>query len=131
MGGHGALLCALNNPGAYRSVSAFAPICNPAVSGWGEACFTAYLGERREDWEDWDATCLIEAGAEPIPLLIDQGSADEFLPDQLYPRNLEAACARRDFPLDLRWQEGYDHSYHFIATFIGEHLAYHARALQG
>ncbi len=130
MGGHGALLCALKNPGAYRSVSAFAPICNPVKSGWGEGCFTAYLGERREDWEAWDATCLIEAGEEPISLLIDQGTADEFLPDQLLPRNLEGACARRGFPLTLRWQEGYDHSYHFIASFIGEHLALHARALQ-
>ena len=131
MGGHGALLCALKNPGAYRSVSAFAPICNPVKSGWGEACFTAYLGEEREHWQAWDATCLIEAGAQPIPLLIDQGTADEFLADQLYPRNLETACARRGFPLTLRWQEGYDHSYHFIATFIGEHLAYHAGALKG
>jgi S-formylglutathione hydrolase len=129
MGGHGALICALKNPGAYRSVSAFAPICNPVNSGWGEGCFTAYLGERREDWEAWDATCLIEAGAQPIPLLIDQGTADEFLADQLHPRTLEAACTRRSFPLTLRWQEGYDHSYHFIATFIGEHLALHARAL--
>jgi len=129
MGGHGALICALKNPGAYRSVSAFAPICNPVKSGWGEGCFTEYLGERREDWEAWDATCLIEAGAQSIPLLIDQGTADEFLPDQLHPRNLEAVCAQRGFPLTLRWQEGYDHSYHFIATFIGEHLALHARAL--
>jgi len=129
MGGHGALICALKNPGAYRSVSAFAPICNPVKSGWGEGCFTEYLGERREDWGAWDATCLIEAGAQPIPLLIDQGTADEFLPDQLHPRNLEAVCARRGFPLTLRWQEGYDHSYHFIASFIGEHLVLHARAL--
>jgi S-formylglutathione hydrolase len=129
MGGHGALVCALKNPGAYRSVSAFAPICNPVKSGWGEGCFTAYLGERREDWEAWDATCLVEAGVPPVPLLIDQGTADEFLADQLHPRNLEVACARRSVPLTLRWQEGYDHSYHFIATFIGEHLALHARAL--
>jgi len=130
MGGHGALICALKNPGAYRSVSAFAPICNPVKSGWGQGCFTAYLGERREDWEAWDATCLIAAGAQSMPLLIDQGTADEFLPDQLYPRSLEAACVRRNVPLTLRWQEGYDHSYHFIASFIGEHLALHARALR-
>ncbi len=130
MGGHGALLCALKNPGAYRSVSAFAPICNPVNSGWGKDCFTAYLGERHEDWEAWDATCLIESGAQPIPLMIDQGTADEFLSEQLHPRNLEAACATRDVPLTLRWQEDYDHSYHFIASFIGEHLALHARALR-
>ena len=131
MGGHGALICALKNPGAYRLVSAFAPICNPVRCGWGQECFNAYLGEDREAWKAWDATCLIEAGAEVPPLFIDQGSADEFLAEQLYPGNLEVACAGRDIPLTLRWQEDYDHSYHFIATFIGEHLGWHARALRG
>jgi S-formylglutathione hydrolase len=130
MGGHGALICALKNPGVYRSVSAFAPICNPVVSGWGEGCFGAYLGDNRETWKTYDATCLIEAGAETMPLFIDQGTADEFLAEQLYPQNLQAACSARDFPLTLRMQEGYDHSYHFIATFIGEHLAWHAAALK-
>lgn len=130
MGGHGALLCALRNAGGYRCVSAFAPICNPIQGGWGETCFSAYLGDDREAWKAYDATCLIEAGAQPVPLLIDQGSADEFLADQLYPKNLEAACRARNFPLTLRIQEGYDHSYHFISTFIGEHLAWHARALK-
>ena len=130
MGGHGALLCALRNAGGYRSVSAFSPICNPTRCSWGETCFSAYLGDDREAWKAYDATCLIEAGAQPVPLLIDQGSADEFLADQLYPKNLEAACRARNFPLTLRIQEGYDHSYHFISTFIGEHLAWHARALK-
>ena len=130
MGGHGALLCALRNAGGYRSVSAFAPICNPTRCSWGETCFSAYLGDDREAWKAYDATCLIEAGAQPVPLLIDQGSADEFLADQLYPKNLEAACRAQNFPLTLRMQEGYDHSYHFISTFIGEHLAWHARALK-
>ena len=130
MGGHGALICALKEPGAYKSVSAFAPICNPTQSAWGEECFSAYLGNDRKVWEAYDATCLVEAGAEAIPLLIDQGTADEFLPEQLYPQNLEKACAARNLPLRLRMQEGYDHSYHFIATFIGEHLAYHADALR-
>jgi S-formylglutathione hydrolase len=130
MGGHGALICALKNPGVYRSVSAFAPICNPVVCGWGEGCFGAYLGDNRETWKTYDATCLIEAGAETMPLFIDQGTADEFLADQLYPQNLQAACRARDVPLTLRMQEGYDHSYHFIATFIGEHLAWHAAALK-
>ena len=129
MGGHGALLCALRNAGGYRSVSAFAPICNPTRCSWGETCFSAYLGDDREAWKAYDATCLIEAGAQPVPLLIDQGSADEFLADQLYPKHLQAACTARNFPLTLRIQEGYDHSYHFISTFIGEHLAWHARAL--
>jgi S-formylglutathione hydrolase len=130
MGGHGALLCALRNAGSYRCVSAFAPICNPIRGGWGETCFSAYLGDDREAWKAYDATCLIETGAQPVPLLIDQGSADEFLADQLYPKNLEAACRAHNFPLTLRMQEGYDHSYHFISTFIGEHLAWHARALK-
>jgi S-formylglutathione hydrolase len=129
MGGHGALICALKNPGAYQSVSAFAPICNPSVSGWGQTCFEAYLGDDREAWDAYDATALVVAGAAPFPLLIDSGTGDEFLAEQLYPQNLEAACRERDFPLTLRMQEDYDHSYHFIATFIGEHLAYHAGKL--
>jgi S-formylglutathione hydrolase len=129
MGGHGALICALKEPDAYRSVSAFAPICHPSVCGWGEGCFGAYLGEDRGAWRAYDATELILDGAAPIPLLIDQGTGDEFLAEQLYPQDLEALCAERGYPLTLRRQEGYDHSYHFIATFIGEHLAYHAKAL--
>jgi len=130
MGGHGALICALNNPGMYKSVSAFAPICNPVASGWGAGCFGAYLGADRKQWSAWDSTCLVAAGAVPVPLLIDQGTADEFLAEQLYPQNLEAACREQDFPFALRMQAGYDHSYHFIASFIGEHLAWHAQALQ-
>ena len=130
MGGHGALICALKNPGAYRSVSAFAPICHPTVCGWGEGCFGAYLGDDRGVWKAYDATELVAAGAEPIPLLIEQGTADEFLPDQLYPRDLETVCNARGFPLTLHMRDDYDHSYHFIASFIGEHLAYHAAALK-
>ena len=129
MGGHGALICALKNPGMYKSVSAFAPICNPVACGWGEGCFGAYLGADREQWAAWDATCLVDAGAGPLPVLIDQGTGDEFLAEQLHPEHLEAVCRRQDFPLTLRRQEGYDHSYHFIASFIGEHLAWHAQAL--
>lgn len=129
MGGHGALICALKEAGAYRSVSAFAPICHPTVCGWGEGCFSAYLGADRDAWKAYDATELIRSGAQEIPLLIDQGTADEFLAAELYPQDLQAVCESRGFPLTLRRQEGYDHSYHFIATFIGEHLAYHAAAL--
>jgi S-formylglutathione hydrolase len=129
MGGHGALICALREPGAYRSVSAFAPISHPVESGWGRTCFYTYLGDDREAWKAYDATELIKAGAAKIPLFIEQGTADEFLAGQLNPEDLEAACKARDFPLTLRMQSGYDHSYHFIATFIGEHLAYHAKAL--
>lgn len=131
MGGHGALICALKNPGRYASVSAFAPICNPIVSPWGKGCFSAYLGEDAGAWADWDATCLVNAGATLPPTLIDHGTGDEFLAEQLFPGNLEAACARRGIALTLRMQEDYDHSYHFISTFIGEHLAFHARALAG
>ena len=130
MGGHGALISALRHPGMYRSVSAFSPICNPVNCGWGHGCFGAYLGDDPEIWKPWDATELILAGAEHIPLLIDQGTDDEFLADgQLRPEALQQACDATGFPLTLRMQPGYDHSYHFIATFIGEHLAYHARAL--
>ncbi len=129
MGGHGALICALKETGAFRSVSAFAPVCNPTQCSWGEGCFGAYLGDNRETWKAYDATCLIESGVSALPLLIDQGTTDEFLPDQLYPQNLKTACASRGVPLTLRMQADYDHSYHFIATFIGEHIAYHAEAL--
>ena len=129
MGGHGALICALKNPGRYRSVSAFAPICNPVVAPWGRGCFTAYLGDDRKAWDAYDATRLVEAGASLPPALIDHGTGDEFLAEQLYPQNLQAACAAHGQPLTLRMQPDYDHSYHFIASFIGEHLAFHARAL--
>lgn len=130
MGGHGALICALKEPGAYRSVSAFAPICHPTQCGWGQGCFSTYLGDDREAWKAYDATELIKSGAPWLPILIDQGTGDEFLADQLYPADLQTACEERGIPLTLRMQEGYDHSYHFIATFIGEHLAYHAAALR-
>lgn len=131
MGGHGALICALKEPGLYRSVSAFAPICHPMACSWGQGCFGAYLGKDRESWVAYDATRLIEEGrAHVLPLLIDQGTDDEFLAQQLHPTSLERICAAKKFPLTLRWQEGYDHSYHFIATFIGEHLAYHADYLR-
>lgn len=130
MGGHGALICALKNPAAYRSVSAFSPICNPVNSAWGKGCFSAYLGENTEHWEAYDATCLVTAGASIPDILIDQGLNDEFLIDgQLLPENFQAACAAAHQPLSLRMQEGYDHSYHFIASFIGEHIAWHAKAL--
>ena len=130
MGGHGALISALKNPGMYRAVSAFSPLCNPMDCGWGRGCFRAYLGDDESAWMAWDASVLIRSGAEPIPLLVDQGTDDEFLADgQLKPDALSLACKERGFPLTLRMQPGYDHSYHFIATFIGEHLAFHARAL--
>lgn len=130
MGGHGALISALKNPQVYRSVSAFSPICNPVNGDWGKGCFSAYLGENVKDWQAYDATALVEAGARVGEILIDQGTADEFYDEgQLLPENLQQACDKANQPLTLRMQEGYDHSYHFIASFIGEHIAFHARAL--
>ena len=130
MGGHGAIICALKNPGAYHSVSAFAPICHPMQCGWGQGCFSAYLGDNTKLWEAYDAVELIKAGCRVSGILVDQGNADEFLDDgQLLPETLQAACADTSIALQLRMQSGYDHSYHFIASFIGQHIAYHANAL--
>jgi S-formylglutathione hydrolase len=130
MGGHGALVIALRNPGRYRSVSAFSPIVAPSRVPWGEKAFTAYLGEDREAWKQWDATELVQSAREKLPLLVDQGDADEFLAGQLKPELLRAACEAAGHPLELRMQPGYDHSYYFISSFIGEHIAHHARALK-
>ena len=130
MGGHGALICALKNPGMYRSVSAFAPIANPVECGWGQGCFGAYLGADRTAWQAWDATCLVRDGARVDDVLIDQGDADEFLDEgQLLPENFEAACRAAGQPCTVRRQPGYDHSYHFITTFVESHFDFHARAL--
>jgi S-formylglutathione hydrolase len=117
--------------GAGSSVSTFAPICNPVISPWGQGCFAAYLGDDRKTWDEYDATHLIEAGATLPPALIDHGTGDEFLAEELFPQNLQAACAAHGQALTLRMQPDYDHSYHFIASFIGEHLAFHARAMAG
>lgn len=129
MGGHGALMVALKNPGRYRSVSAFSPIVAPSQVPWGEKVFSAYLGEDREAWKAWDAVALVANASERLPLLVDQGDADEFLAGQLKPELLQAACAAADHPLELRMQPGYDHSYYFIASFIGDHIEHHARAM--
>ena len=131
MGGHGALVTALRHPGRYRSVSAFAPIAAPSQVPWGQKALTAYLGDDPQAWAEWDAAALIDqARAERLPLLIDQGEADEFLP-QLRPDLLQAACEKAGHPITLRMQPGYDHSYYFIASFMGEHVAHHAVALRG
>jgi S-formylglutathione hydrolase len=130
MGGHGALSIALRNPGRYRSVSAFSPIVAPSQVPWGEKAFSAYLGEDRDAWKAWDATELVKTATEKLPLLIDQGGADEFLDGQLKPQLFAEAAAAAGYPLTLRMQPGYDHSYYFIASFIGEHLAHHAVALR-
>ncbi|WP_257388326.1 S-formylglutathione hydrolase [Tahibacter caeni] len=129
MGGHGALVLALRHPGRYRSVSAFAPIVAPSRVPWGEKALAAYLGDDRRAWQAWDACALIAAATERLPLLVDQGGADEFLATQLRPELLEQACREAGHPLTLRRQPGYDHSYYFIASFLGDHFAHHARAL--
>ena len=131
MGGHGALTIALKNPGRYRSVSAFSPIVAPTQVPWGQKAFAAYLGDDREAWKAWDTVELIRQAREQLPLLVDQGDADEFLQGQLKPELLQAAAAEAGHPLTLRMQPGYDHSYYFIASFIGDHIAHHAVALKG
>jgi len=130
MGGHGALVCALRNPGRYRSVSAFSPIANPMKCPWGEKAFSRYLGSDRNLWREWDASVLIETASERLPLLIDQGGSDDFLETQLMPGALTRAAEAAGHPITLRLQPGYDHSYYFIATFIEEHLRHHAHALK-
>ncbi len=129
MGGHGALIVALKNPGRYRSVSAFSPIAAPSRAPWGEKALGAYLGGDRDAWKAWDAVALVANAQERLPLLVDQGDADEFLSGQLKPELLQAACDAAGHPLQLRLQPGYDHSYYFVESFIGEHIAYHAKAM--
>jgi S-formylglutathione hydrolase len=130
MGGHGALVCALRRPDVYGSVSAFAPIAAPTQCPWGEKAFTGYLGPDRETWNDYDATQLVLRKAPRTPLLIDQGGADKFKDDQLKPQLLERACRETNTPLELRIHDGYDHSYFFIATFVADHVAFHANNLR-
>lgn len=130
MGGHGALICALRNPYQYRSVSAFAPIVAPSACPWGVKAFTAYFGEDRERWKRHDACALIRHGNQQTEILVDQGTADPFLEEELKPELLREACAAADQPLTLRMQEGYDHSYYFIASFMPDHIAHHARILK-
>jgi S-formylglutathione hydrolase len=130
MGGHGALTLALRHPGRYASVSAFSPIVAPAQVPWGQKAFTAYLGEDRSQWAQHDTVTLISDAKERLPLLVDQGDADEFLAGQLKPELLKNACDAAGHPLTLRMQPGYDHSYYFISSFIGEHIAHHAKALR-
>ncbi|UCV21254.1 S-formylglutathione hydrolase [Ferribacterium limneticum] len=126
MGGHGALVCALRNPGRYQSLSAFAPICNPMIVPWGEKAFSRYLGEDRSQWREWDASHLLANAEERLPILIDQGDRDQFLTVQLKPGALQIAALAAGHQLDLRMQHGYDHSYYFIASFIEDHLRHHA-----
>jgi len=131
MGGHGALTIGLKNPDVYTSISAFAPIAHPSVCPWGEKAFGHYLGDDRDAWARYDATELLK-GLESKPanrILIDQGMGDEFLAEQLYPDDFEAACRSAHIDLELRRHEGYDHGYYFITTFMEDHLRHHARCL--
>ncbi|SIP98762.1 S-formylglutathione hydrolase [Pseudacidovorax sp. RU35E] len=130
MGGHGALTLALRHPGRYASVSAFSPIVAPTQVPWGQKAFAAYLGEDRSAWAAHDAVELIGTATERLPLLVDQGEGDEFLAGQLKPELLQKACDAAGHPLTLRMQPGYDHSYYFVASFIGDHVAHHAKALK-
>ena len=129
MGGHGALTLALKNPGLYQSVSAFAPIAAPMQCPWGTKAFSGYLGNDTKAWARHDATELVKAGARVPPVLIDQGLADKFLAEQLHPHLFEAACIEAGQALTLRRHEGFDHGYYFIATFMADHIAHHAKYL--
>jgi S-formylglutathione hydrolase len=129
MGGHGALTVALSFPGRFRSVSAFAPIVAPGQVPWGQKALTGYLGDDRATWRKHDAVALIENGARVSDLLVDVGTADPFIENELRPELLEQACAGAAIPLTLRRQPGYDHSYYFISTFMADHLAWHAERL--
>ena len=131
MGGHGALVIGLRNPDSWVSLSAFAPIVAPAQCPWGEKALGNYLGDDREIWKDWDATALVRAGAAQKPLRIDQGEADTFLEEQLKTQLFEAACKETGYKASVHYHPEYDHSYYFIATFIGEHIAFHATHLRG
>ena len=132
MGGHGALTLALRHPGRFKTVSAFAPICAPTQCPWGEKAFTGYLGPDRTTWLEHDATVLMQhqpIAPYPAGILIDQGLDDKFLADQLHPQLFEAACQAIGQPLTLRRHAGYDHSYYFVQSFVGDHLVHHARGL--
>lgn len=129
MGGHGALIIALKNPGKYRSVSAFSPIVAPMHNDWGKKAFSGYLGSNEETWKQYDTCELIKQTNSNIPLFVDQGMKDEFLTDYLQPERLEAVCQAQNHPLTLRKHDGYDHSYYFISTFMEDHIDYHADLL--
>jgi len=129
MGGHGAITLAFKYPDKYQSVSAFSPICAPSQCAWGIKAFTGYLGGNSELWQQHDAHYLIKNTATRLPLLIDQGSADNFLQEQLLPEHLIEAAKSVNYPLNYRLQAGYDHSYYFIATFMADHLQHHAEQL--
>jgi S-formylglutathione hydrolase len=131
MGGHGALVLGLRAPDNFRSVSAFSPIAHPTAAPWGQKAFTGYLGPERQKWAAYDATELVASGKRhPHEILIDQGTADEFLETQLHPADFNRACSKASQPVTINLREGYDHSYYFISTFIQSHIAFHAAAMR-
>lgn len=130
MGGHGALTVGLRNPDRFRSISAFAPIVAPSLVPWGEKALGRYLGEDRQSWREYDTVALIEDGARADHLLVDQGMADDFLVEQLQTHRLAEACKAAGMDAMIRLQEGYDHSYFFISTFMAEHVRWHAERLK-
>jgi S-formylglutathione hydrolase len=130
MGGHGALTIGLKNPDKYRSISAFAPIVAPSRCPWGIKAFSGYLGDDPQTWSEYDATGLVGRVQHAGIILIDQGEDDDFLQEQLNPALFAEACRESGQALQLRMQRGYDHSYYFIATFIEDHLRFHAKALK-
>ncbi len=129
MGGHGALVLSLRNPDHFKSVSAFSPISNPTNCPWGQKAFTAYLGDDTAKWAEYDAVLLMDGATDFTPMLVDQGGTDEFLKEQLKPEALEEAALASGYTLELNRREGYDHSYYFIASFMEDHLLFHARYL--
>lgn len=126
MGGHGALMIALRNPQMFVSASAFSPIVNPMNCPWGEKAFTAYLGSDKQEWQQYDSCYLMERAEQPLPMLVSQGEADQFLTEQLKPEVLQEVASRKSYPLIEERHPGYDHSYYFIASFIEQHLRFHA-----
>ncbi|GGB65529.1 S-formylglutathione hydrolase [Shewanella inventionis] len=130
MGGHGALTIALKNPNQYKSVSAFSPICNPMDCPWGIKAFRGYLGDDQQQWQQYDSCELMQNSQQFVPALVDIGTNDTFLDEQLKPHTLEKIAQLKEYPLELRMQPGYDHSYYFISTFIEQHLRFHANYLK-
>ncbi len=129
MGGHGALVIGLRNRERYRSISAFSPICNPVNCPWGIKAFSGYLGDDQRQWQQYDASILLEKAQNPLPILVDQGTDDSFYPEQLRTASLMAAAEQNGANAEIRMQQGYDHSYYFIASFIEQHLRFHAQHL--
>jgi S-formylglutathione hydrolase len=130
MGGHGALTIGLKNSQRYRSISAFSPITNPINCPWGQKAFTTYLGDNKSAWQEHDSCYLLAQATTQLPIRIDQGLADEFLEQQLLPKNLEQAAKNANYPLAMNYHDGFDHSYYFISSFIEQHLEFHNRYLR-